>query len=307
MKILLTGAFAYTKEQIAQIESLGMNSVFMQQEADTLPVKASDVDAIVCNGLFLHHNIEDFDNLKYIQLTSAGFDRVPMEYVQRRQICIYNARGVYSIPMAEFVLASVLQVYKKMEFFKEKQKQHEWNKHRELLELYEKTVCIVGCGNVGTECAKRFQAFGCRVLGVDIQPRKDAYYSRIEHLNKIDAIIEKADVIVLTLPLTEETKYLIDESRLCKMKKDAILVNISRGAIIDIKALLRTMDNLGGVILDVFEKEPLEEESLLWDEKKVIITPHNSFVGDGNKKRMKDVVIENIEKYLKEIQTNESR
>ena len=307
MNLLITGAWMDGKEYITELEKLGNKVMFQQYEIDELICDYEWVDGVICNGLFLNHSIEKFVNLKYIQLTSAGFDRVPMEYVQRRQICIYNARGVYSIPMAEFVLASVLQVYKKMEFFKEKQKQHEWNKHRELLELYEKTVCIVGCGNVGTECAKRFQAFGCRVLGVDIQPRKDAYYSRIEHLNKIDAIIEKADVIVLTLPLTEETKYLIDESRLCKMKKDAILVNISRGAIIDIKALLRTMDNLGGVILDVFEKEPLEEESLLWDEKKVIITPHNSFVGDGNKKRMKDVVIENIEKYLKEIQTNESR
>ena len=99
--------------------------------------------------LFLSHPIEKFTNLRYIQLTSAGFDRVPMEYVKVHNIEIRNARGVYSIPMAEFALCGVLQLYKQSRFFMENQKARTWEKHRRLLELSGKTVCIIGCGSVG--------------------------------------------------------------------------------------------------------------------------------------------------------------
>ena len=171
MKLLITGAWNCTNDQLNQIESMGHSVLFMQNEKDVLPCAYEEVEGVVCNGLFLSHPIEKFSNLRFIQLTSAGFDRVPMEYVKTHGIEIHNARGVYSIPMAEFALCGVLQLYKQSRFFLENQKQGRWEKHRGILELYGKTVCIVGCGNVGTECAKRFQAFGCNVLGVDLFPR----------------------------------------------------------------------------------------------------------------------------------------
>lgn len=119
-------------------------------------------------------SIEKFKNLRYIQLTSAGYDRVPLDYVKEHQIEIHNARGVYSIPMAEFAISGVLQLYKQARFFDNNQKNHQWIKHRGLLELNEKTVCIVGCGSVGTECAKHFAAFGCQVVGIDLYQEKNS-------------------------------------------------------------------------------------------------------------------------------------
>lgn len=295
MNLLITGAWTGAKDYINRIENEGHAVVFMQYEKDDLPCAYEWVEGVVCNGLFLTHPIEKFVNLKYIQLTSAGFDRVPMGYVEEHNIEIHNARGVYSIPMAEFAVAGVLQLYKKMDFFRENQKKHEWNKHRGCLELFGKTVCIVGCGSVGTECAKRFGAFGCDVIGVDLYPREDEYYEKIVHLNDLDGVLPKADVVVLTLPLTEETTHLMNGERFALLKEGAVLVNIARGAIVDSGALIENVDKLGGAVFDVFEEEPLNEKSLLWDMENVIVTPHNSFVGEGNSKRLGEIILHNME------------
>ena len=296
MKLLVTGAWQCTSEQLNQIEKMGHSIVFMQNEKDELPCKCEEVEGIICNGLFLHHSIEKFTALKFIQLTSAGFDRVPMEYVEKKGIKIYNARGVYSIPMAEYALSGVLSMYKQSRFFYENQKNKVWEKNREVLELCKKTVCIVGCGSVGTECAKRFSAFGCEVVGVDLYPREDSAYKKIYGLEELDACLPNSDVVVLTLPLTEQTYHMINQTRFNNMKDGAVLVNIARGKIVEEKALLQALDNkLLGAVLDVFIEEPLNANSLLWQKQNVIITPHNSFVGDGNLERLYKVIIENLE------------
>lgn len=297
MNILITGAWQEAEKSINTIEIMGHKVLFLQYEKDELPCDYEWVEGVICNGLFLHHSIEKFINLKYIQLTSAGYDRVPMEYVYEHNIKINNARGVYSIPMAEFAIAGVLQLYKHMDRFAENQKDALWNKERNLLELFGKTVCIVGCGNVGTECAKRFKAFGCNVDGVDIVTREDENYSRIELIDNIDEVLVCSDIVVLTLPLTERTFHIMNKDRFEKMKKESVLVNIARGAVVDSTALIEALDNkkLGGAVLDVFEEEPLDEKNRLWSMKNVIVTPHNSFVGDGNRERLERIIFLGLE------------
>lgn len=295
MNLLITGAWQQAKAYIPMIEGMGHQVRFLQYEKDELPCDDAWVEGIIGNGIFLSHPIERFSNLRYIQLTSAGFDRVPMDYVQAHGIEIHNARGVYSIPMAEFAVAGVLTLYKQMRFFAEMQKQHHWEKHRGLLELFDKTVLIVGCGSVGTECAKRFQAFGCRVIGVDLFPRVDSHYVQMVGLNELDKQLPDADVVVLTLPLTDETKQLMNTERLKLLKASAVLVNIARGGVVDTQALMECLPCIGGAVLDVFEEEPLEEDSPLWDMENVVVTPHNSFVSDENDQRMWEVICANLE------------
>lgn len=294
MNLLITGAWNDGKNCMDEIKAMGHQVVFMQYEKDAVPCAYDWVEGVVCNGLFLSHPIENFSNLRYIQLTSAGFDRVDMSYVTAHGIEIHNARGVYSIPMAEFALCGVLQLYKQAAFFRENQRQHLWEKHRGLSELCGKQVLIVGCGSVGNECAKRFAAFGCRVTGVDLFPREDSLYDNILLLEQLDEALKAADIIVLTLPLTEQTKHLFNEERFDSLKSSAVLVNIARGAIVDTEALLRHIDHIGGVVLDVFEEEPLTETSLLWDKENAILTPHNSFVGEGNSMRLKEIVLSHL-------------
>lgn len=295
MNLLITGAWQQAKEHITEIEQQGHTVAFLQYEKDPLPCDETWVEGVVCNGLFLYHSIEKFVNLKYIQLTSAGFDRVPMEYVSKHQITIHNARGVYSIPMAEFALSGVLQLYKKAEFFRENQKAHVWEKHRGLLELAGKQVCIVGCGSVGTECAKRFKAFGCQVAGVDKYVRHDEHYVKMRALENLEEVLSETDIVVLTVPLNGETQYLMNDRTFGFMKEGAVLVNIARGAVVCEKALVKALqEKLGGAVLDVFEEEPLDENSPLWDMEQVILTPHNSFVGEGNGERLAEVIKKNL-------------
>ena len=295
MNLLVTGAWADAKVHIGELEALGHTVCFLQYEKDNLPCDYEWVEGVIGNGLFLSHPIEKITNLRYIQLTSAGFDRVDMDYVKAHGIEIHNARGVYSIQMAEFAMCGVLQLYKQAAFFRENQKQHIWEKHRGLLELSGKKVLIVGCGSVGNECAKRFAAFGCEVIGVDLFPREDSVYSEMLPLEQLDNALGEADIVILTLPLTEQTKHLINDNRLNLLKSTAVIVNIARGAIIDTEALINHLDNLGGAILDVFEEEPLSEKSPLWDKQNVILTPHNSFVGEGNSKRLSANILSNLQ------------
>ena len=295
MKLLITGAWEKANTQLDTITKMGHSVVFMQNEKAEMPCKYDEVEGVICNGLFLYHAIEKFTSLRYIQLTSAGFDRVPMDYVKAHGIEIYNAHGVYSVPMAEFAVCGVLQLYKQSRFFYKNQQERIWEKHRGVLELFNKTVCIVGCGNVGTECAKRFQAFGSKVIGVDLYPREDRDYYKIYPLKNLDEVLSQSDVVILTVPLTEETRYMINEKSFAKMKEGSVLVNIARGAVVDEQALLKALDNkLLGAVLDVFEEEPLSIESLLWGKENVIITPHNSFVGNGNSERLCRLTLENL-------------
>ena len=335
MELLVTGAWQDAGNHIAELEERGHRVHFLQYEKDELPCSPDQIEGVICNGLFLYHAISEFTRLRYIQLTSAGYDRVPMDYIREHNIEIHNARGVYSIPMAEYAIAGVLSLYKKLDVFRENQKQHKWEKQRDLLELYGKTVSIFGCGSVGCECAKRFAAFGARVIGVDIifQEKVDfekevtsseknsrgicasdertangnGKTAKIEELQKAgfrvlftidDAItcLQQSDIIISTLPLAQSTEHFFGKECFEQMCDSSVFVNISRGGTVDTGALIQAIANseISGAVLDVFEEEPLQDTSPLWDFNNVIITPHNSFVGNGNQKRLSTVIMSNL-------------
>lgn len=300
MNLLITGAWQQANEHIAKIEKQGHRVKFLQYEKDELPCDYDWVEGIIGNGLFLLHPIEKFVNLKYIQLTSAGFDRVPMDYVKEHGIVVNNARGVYSTPMAEYALAGILELYKSQRFFLEKQKEHLWEKKRDLRELSGQKVCILGCGSVGTECARRFEAMDCMVFGIDTKVRTHENFFCIYHLDDISHVLAKSDIVIVTLPLTGKTRHMFNKEMFEAMKPGSVIVNIARGAIVETEALIEALNNkLYGAVLDVFEEEPLSENSPLWDMENVVMTPHNSFVGNNNGSRMSKVILENLQRVLR--------
>ena len=137
---------------------------------------------------------------------------------------------------------------------------------------------------------------GCTVVGCDLYPVKTENFTDVLPLSELDTLLKSADVVVLTLPLTETTKHLFDKSKFSIMKTGSILVNIARAAVVNTEDLIIALNqNLGGAVLDVFETEPLDKSSPLWDMENVIITPHNSFVGEGNNKRLFEVIVSNLE------------
>ena len=297
MKLLITGAWHPTEEQLCQLREMGHEIVFVLDEKASLPLLYEEVEGVICNGLFLYHPIESFTSLRYVQLTSAGFDRMPMDYAAEKGITVHNARGVYSIPMAEFALSSVLAIYKQTDHFRAAQNDRRWDKHRGLRELYGKRVCIVGCGSVGSECAKRFVTMGCEVVGVDAYPREDERYTVMLPVAALNAALMTADIVVLTLPLTPETHHLMGREQLELLPEGCVLVNIARGGVMDTEALIETLvaRNDLTAVLDVFEAEPLPESSPLWRMDNAVLTPHNSFVGDDNAKRLWTLIMNNLE------------
>lgn len=300
VNLLITGAMQLDQSRLNMLYNMGINVDFHQQEKEI--IKCPDkYDAVICNGLFLYNDINRFSRLKYIQLTSAGMDRISLEYTKEHNIRVHNARGVYSIPMAEYAVMKILEIYKNCSFFYRNQVKHKWIKNRDIMELYGKTVCVFGCGNIGIEVAKRLKAFGTKIIGVDIACVSCEYIDEIVLMDKADEFLSASDIVVLTLPLTSETKGMFGYSKFNKMKKDAVFINMSRGTIVKEVDLIRALENkeILGAALDVFEEEPLNNQSPLWDMENVIITPHNSFIGEGNNDRMFNVMYNNLKDWMR--------
>lgn len=297
-KLLLTGSFNYSQDQLNKLENLGYEITFVQDERISLDFDVSSIEAVVCNGLFLYNDISKFKSLKVIQLTSAGLDRVPIDYINKNGIKIFNAKNVYSVPMAEWVVLKILEVYKKSKQFYKNQEKHVWEKQRDLLELIDKTALIIGFGSVGLEVAKRLKAFGVNVIGVGRRKIESKYVDETLLINDIDLALKKSDIIILTLPLTKETRHLINKDKISIMKDDAVLVNVARGGIIDEAALIDAINDKKflGVALDVFEEEPFNE-SALWNFENIIVTPHNSFISDKVNGRLFKLIITNLSRW----------
>lgn len=293
MNVLVTGAFQLNSEELAALKAAGHQVCVHPDER--APVEHPErYEAVVCNGLFLHNPIENFTGLRLIQLTSAGLDRVPLDYIRAHGIELHNAAGVYSVPMAEFAVCGILQLYKQSRFFAENQTWHKWEKHRGLPELSGKRVCILGCGDVGREIAKRLRAFGCRITGVNRAVRVLPDFDEVLPLDKLAETAAACDILVCCIALTPETRSIVSEEIFGRLHDGAVFVNVARGALVDEAALTKWLQSGGHAVLDVFAEEPLPESSPLWDMESVILTPHNSFVGDGNRERLWVKIKENL-------------
>ena len=175
------------------------------------------------------------------------------------------------------------------------QAQRKWEKHRGLLELSGKRVCILGCGDVGRELAKRLRAFGCRITGVNRTVRALPDFDAVLPLDRLQGAAAECDVLILCIALTPETRGIVSKEVFECLPAGAIFVNVARGALADETALTAWLQNGGSAVLDVFEEEPLPENSPLWELENVILTPHNSFIGEGNRARLWRIIKEGLE------------
>ncbi len=296
MNLLIAGNIKFTKEELLAIRNYGYDITINEKENASYIPNAQEYDLVICNFLFVNHDIKLFKKLKAVQLLSAGLDRIPMNYARKHNIDVRNAKGVYSIPIAEFVVMTTLEIYKNSFMFYENQKKHRWEKIRDLDELSSKTICIFGTGNVGTEIAKHFTVFTDNIIGVDIKPLDNNFFDKIYGVDGVEEALKRSDVIILTLPLTDKTFHMFDEDLFQHFKDDAVLINVARGGLIDEIALKRQLDSgkFKSVVLDVFDKEPLDENYWGWSADRVRIIPHNSFVSKNNEYRLKKQIMENL-------------
>lgn len=237
--------------------------------------------------------------LKLVQ-TGAGYDHVDVAACRHRGVAVCNAAGVNAAAVAEHALAMMLCWYKNVASLDRcmKQGKEAYLAYRGA-ELSEKTLGIVGLGHVGRRLAVVARALGMRVLGYSYRPMTVEGVT----LRPLAALYEECDVISLHVPLVPDTRRMIDAETLARMKPDALLVNTSRGGLVDETALVAALKEgrIGGACLDVFEEEPLSRDHPLRALENVILTPHTAGYPDGVKfhKKRYAFFVENIERLLR--------
>lgn len=295
MNLLSTGV-RLTPEQLAKLEQLGYTVTTLREEADVTDIDVSEVEGLICNNVFQYRQCEDFERLRFVQAISAGLDRLPLDELEERDVRIYNAGDTYAVPMAEWVVWQLLDFMKHGAAFREKQANRHWEKERRLRELTGKTVALLGLGHVGEAIATRLRAFDMTIIGVGHREKQVAFVDRYVLMDELHDVLAESDVIVIALPLTDETYHMIDAEALAAMKEDAVLLNVARGSIIDETALIAALEEgkFFGVALDVFETEPLPSDHALYNFEWVALTPHNSYVSDRVNERLFDNIFHNL-------------
>ena len=223
-------------------------------------------------------NLLKFKKLTWIQVLTAGVDKMPLDYLSRSPIQVTNVRGIHKIPMAEYAFAAMLQVARNLNLTYEKQQQGIWEWGIRVDELYGKTLGIIGVGAIGEEIARRAQVFGMKVLGVTRSGKENPYCELMFRSNALSQFLPECDYIIITVPSIPSTYHMIGSKELQQMKASAVLINMARGSVIDEGALIDHLqeEKIKGVVLDVFAEEPLPATSPLWKLKNCIITPHVS-------------------------------
>jgi phosphoglycerate dehydrogenase-like enzyme len=246
----------------------------------------------------LDHIVSRAPKLRWVHSASAGVDRISTAAVRERQLVVTNARGVFSRPIAEYVVMMALAISRRLPQLLELQRERTWQplRGRELSEL---TVGIVGYGSIGEEVARLLAPFGCRILATRRHPERgagDAANVELFGLDELREVLHASDIVVVAAPLTDETAGMIGAEQLAEMREDAWLINIARGRLVDELALRRALESgwIGGAVLDVFSEEPLSPESPLYRTPNVIITPHTSWASDRVIERTVDLFVDNL-------------
>jgi phosphoglycerate dehydrogenase-like enzyme len=251
-------------------------------------------------------------NLSWVHSATTGVERALTPAARERGVVITNARGVFSRPIAEYVLMMILAVSRKLPQLLELQRERTWQP-LEGAELRDVTVGIVGLGSIGRAVGSLASGFGCRVIAtrrrtdagsspVAPDPDGPAGELKLDRLlapDRLHELLGESDFVVLAAPLTPETEGMINAAALAAMKPGSWLVNVARGRLVDERALVRALQDgpLGGAVLDTFVDEPLQSDSPFYDLPNVIVTPHTSWSSGRVLDRSVELFCDNLRRY----------
>lgn len=229
--------------------------------------------------------------LRWIHSAAAGVASALYPEMRNSDVLFTNSAGVHGAPIAEYVCAGVLYFLRGLDIALEQKQRVVWDKEpfvgdgSPLRELADCEVLIVGTGGLGGEIAKRLSALGAHCTGIRRRPELGAPpgFARVEAQSAIDSELARADIVVLAAPATPSTEGLLSAKRLNQLKRGVIIVNVARGSLLDENALVERLESgaIRGAVLDVFGKEPLAQDSPLWQLRSVLLTPHVSPVSPG--------------------------
>ena len=272
-----------------------------------------EVEAIVSHRV--PADLAGVPRLRWLQVRSAGVDHLAADPPWRKGILVTNARGVFAIPIGEYVAGAILRINQPIATWAADQARHHWprGEGEPLATIVRgKTAVIVGYGSIGREVARQLAAIGLRIVAVKPRPeiRIDTAFrvagtgdpdgtipERIVGVERLPEVVAEADYLVLTLPLTDASRALVDRRLLAALPPRAWLINVSRGALVDEPALVAALKSgrLAGAIIDVVGQEPLPADSPLWDVPNLTITPH---VSGATLEFLDDLVVENVRRWL---------
>jgi phosphoglycerate dehydrogenase-like enzyme len=248
--------------------------------------------------------------LSWVHSASAGVERALTPTARERDVVITNARGVFSRPIAEYVLMMILAISRRLPQLLELQRERTWQP-LEGAELRDLTIGIVGLGSIGRAVATLASAFGCRVVairrrteagasgGADVDGLHAVEPDEVLGPEGLPALLAQSDFVVLAAPLTPETEGIIDDAALAAMKRGSWLVNVARGRLIDERALLRALGEgrIAGAVLDTFAEEPLPPDSPFYDLPNAIVTPHTSWSSGRVLDRSVELFCDNLRRF----------
>lgn len=248
--------------------------------------------------------------LSWVHSATSGVERALTPASRERDLVVTNARGVFSRPIAEYVLMMILSVSRRLPQLLELQRERTWQP-LEGTELRDVTVGIVGLGSIGRAVGALATAFGCRVVAVRRRPDSEpggsaedrtfgeVMLDRVGGPETLPELLGESDFIVLAAPLTPETEDMINDTTLAMVKPGAWLINVARGRLIDERALLRALRDgpLGGAVLDTFRDEPLPPMSSFYDLANVIVTPHTAWSSGRVLDRSVELFCDNLRRF----------
>jgi phosphoglycerate dehydrogenase-like enzyme len=252
-------------------------------------------NVIVANRLPQRKIVGKAPKLKWIHQISAGIDHLlPLDWLPEH-IILTNSSGVHVPKVGEFITCALLMLNSLMPLHVSNQRQHHWV---QVVSDYikGKTLVIIGVGTVGGEAARQAKQLGLRVIGLRQRMRRHPYVDRMYRPHQLREVLPLADFVLITAPLTPGTIGLVGRVELDLLKPTASLLNMGRAAIVDYTALAEKLTNgeLRGAILDVFDPEPLPENSTLWDCPNLIITPHSSIDAPDYSERVLSIFVDNL-------------
>lgn len=278
MKVGICDAIA--EEGVKLLKENGLEVVDLTSvPKEELSKHVGELDAIIIRSATKVRKeiIDAAKNLKVIGRAGVGLDNVDVDYARSKGIKVINTPGATSISVAELTIGLILAVMRKIAYADREMRNGAWPKKKcKGIEMYGKTLGIIGIGRIGREVAKRAKAFGMKVIYYDVFKLTDEQAKELGvEYKELDTLISESDVISLHVPLLPETKHLINKERIEMMKDGAILVNAARGGIVDEEALYEALKSgkLYGAALDVYESEPVKE-SKLFELDNIVLTPH---------------------------------
>ncbi|MCC6024802.1 MAG: hydroxyacid dehydrogenase [Desulfurococcaceae archaeon] len=263
------------------LKSAGVEVLYLEEPPEEELVKAiKGVHGLIVRSkpLVTRRVIEAADSLLVIGRAGVGVDNIDVEAARARGIEILTSPEAATQSVAELTMGLILAVARKIAFCDRKIRAGEWpKKHAVGVELWGKTLGVIGAGRIGSAVARIAKfGFDMNVVYYDIARNKKLEEEVGARYVSLDELLREADVVTIHVPLTEQTKYLINEEKLKLMKRTAILINTSRGAVVDTKALIRALKEgwIAGAGLDVFEEEPLPPNHPLLELENVVLTAH---------------------------------